>query len=70
MKVKKRNIFGEMIEGVAAMKDHREGKLNSAQLYGGSSAAPQGGFKAASRHSKKAALFVSRVRAQVADQRK
>ncbi|MFZ0539920.1 MAG: helix-turn-helix domain-containing protein [Candidatus Sulfotelmatobacter sp.] len=25
--MKKRNIFSELIEGVAAMKDHREGKL-------------------------------------------
>jgi putative transcriptional regulator len=25
--VKKRNIFSELVEGVAAMKDHREGKL-------------------------------------------
>ncbi|MGB8990032.1 MAG: hypothetical protein WCC37_25775 [Candidatus Sulfotelmatobacter sp.] len=41
-----------------------------AQLQDGCNASTQGGFKAASRYEKKAALLSSGIRAQAADQRK
>ena len=55
----KRKIFDEMMEGVAAMKSHREGKI-TLPPKGRSGATPQGRLEIDSRHPQEAALFTSR----------
>ena len=62
----KRDIFGELVEGVAAMKSHREGKLTLRSYKVEVAPLPQGRFQADPRHSKEAALFKSGVRTQTA----
>jgi hypothetical protein len=61
--------FGDLMESVAAMENHREGKL-TAQLQGRGGATPQGGFKVLAGHSEEVALLQSGVRPETADQRK
>ena len=61
----KRDIFGELVEGVAAMKSHREGKL-TLRSYKVEVAPLPKVVQADPRHSKEAALFKSGVRTQTA----
>ena len=56
----KRKIFDEMMEGIAAMKSHREGKITLRTYKVKSGAAPEGGLEIDSRHPQEAKLLTSR----------
>jgi len=62
----KRDIFGELVEGVAAMKSHREGKLMLRGYKVDAAPLPKIDSKLHPRHSKEAALFKSGIRTQTA----
>jgi hypothetical protein len=66
MVIAKRDIFGELVEGVAAMKSHREEKSHAPQLQSRCGTAPEGRFQAHPGHSKEAALFKSGFRMHTA----
>ena len=61
----KRGIFGELVEGVAAMKSHREGKLTLRSYKVEVAPLPKVDSKLI-RDTRKAALFKSGVRTQTA----
>jgi hypothetical protein len=66
MVMAKRDIFGELVEGVAAMKSHREGKLMLRSYKVDAAPLLKIDSKLHPRHSKEAALFKSGVRTQTA----
>jgi hypothetical protein len=66
MVMAKRDIFGELVESVAAMKSHREGKLMLCSYKVDAAPPPKIDSKLQPRHSKEAALFKSGVRTQTA----
>jgi hypothetical protein len=66
MVMAKRDIVGELVEGVAAMKSHREGKLMLRSYKVDAARLPKMDSKLHPRHSKEAALFKSGVRTQTA----
>jgi hypothetical protein len=62
----KRDIFGELVEGAAAMKSHREGKLMLRSYKVDAVPLSKIDSKLHPRHSREAALFKSGVRTQTA----
>jgi putative transcriptional regulator len=63
----KRDIFGELVEGVAAMKSHREGKLIAPQLQSTCGTAAEDSFQALSETLKRScdcsrAVFARKLR--------
>lgn len=64
----KRNILGELLEAVAAMKSHREGKLTLRSYKVEPAPLPQGGLEAHSRYSQETSLLPRRFCAQAAHQ--
>jgi hypothetical protein len=62
----KRDILGELVEGVAAMKSRREGKLMLRSYKVDAAPLPKIDSKLHPRHSKEAELFKSGVCTQTA----
>ena len=56
----KRDIFGELVEGVAAMKSHREGKLMLRSYKVDAAPLPKIDSKLHPRHSKEATFVQER----------
>lgn len=65
----KTHIFADLMEGVAAMKNHREGKLTLRSYKVEGVAAAQGGLQGHPGYSKEAALLARGLRQQTANQR-
>jgi hypothetical protein len=63
----KRKIFGELMEGVAGLKSHREAEITLRTYKSRTGTTPQGRFEVTSGHAQKAALFTSCFRSQAAD---
>jgi putative transcriptional regulator len=66
MVMAKRDIFGEVVEGVAAMKSHREGKLTLRSYKVEVAPLPKVDSKLIRDTRKEAALFKSGVRTKTA----
>ena len=52
----KRKIFDELMEGIAAMKNHREGKITLRTYKAQAAPLPRVGLQVDSRHAQEAAL--------------